>query len=142
MQMRMVRTGFHTNVTAGVLYIDGYHFCHTLEDIVRLPGIKIMGKTAIPDGHYKVRVTWSPRFRVNMPLLIGDETFSKGWSGVRIHAGNCHTDTEGCILVGKRLIQTERGWELRTSRLIYLDLLELLVKHKEDVALEICNGVV
>jgi len=142
MQMRMVRTGFYRNETVGDLYIDGHHFCYTLEDTVRAPGIKVAGKTAIPYGKYTVRVTWSPRFRINMPLLIGDDTFNKDWSGVRIHAGNSHTDTEGCILVGRTLIQCGLGYELRASRLVYLDLLERLVYHRKDVYLEICNGVV
>lgn len=81
--------------TIGKLYIDGAYFCDTLEDTVRA-GEKVYGKTAIPAGTYKVKMTWSPRFKRYLPELLNVPNFS----GVRIHSGNTATDTEGCLLLG------------------------------------------
>ena len=88
--------------TIGRLWMDGEPFCWTLEDPVReRPGVpvsdwKIPGKTAIPAGRYGVVLTMSPRFKRELPLLVD----VPGFAGVRIHAGNRATDTEGCILPG------------------------------------------
>ena len=92
--------------TIGKLYIDGEYFCDTLEDkdrgltdsmmVGEISKIKIKKETAIPTGTYKVTITYSNRFKKNMPL-INDV---KGFEGIRIHSGNTNQDTEGCILVG------------------------------------------
>ncbi len=58
------RTHFTTNATLGALYINGQFFCHTLEPRTRPSGTpKIPGKTAIPEGRYRLRLDLvSPRF--------------------------------------------------------------------------------
>lgn len=91
----------------GILSIDGKVICNTLEDTDRglrkemsekeIAKIKIKGKTAIPIGKYSVIMTYSPRFKRQMPLVCD----VKGFSGIRIHSGNTAADTEGCILCGK-----------------------------------------
>ncbi len=82
--------------TLGQLTIDGAHECFTLEDVVR-DGPKIPGETAIPAGRYAVAITFSPRFQRMLPLLCDVPNFE----GVRIHAGNRASETEGCLLVGQ-----------------------------------------
>ena len=56
---------------------------------------------AIPEGRYAVVITWSPKFRAWLPLLLGGPDFSRLFSGIRIHAGNTAADTQGCILLGR-----------------------------------------
>ena len=120
MNLTLYRKWFTDISTTGVLFIDGEFFCYTLEDVVREQ--KIYGKTAIPYGKYDVVITYSPRFKKNMPLLVNVPNFE----GVRIHAGNTANDTEGCILVGKSKGQDFIGG----SRKTYEELMERIKGQK------------
>jgi hypothetical protein len=96
MKIKLIRDYFTETTTLGKLYIDGKFFCHTLEDKVRPDEEKVYGKTAIPEGIYRIIVSFSKRFQ-RMTLEILDVP---NFSGIRIHGGNTHKDTLGCILVG------------------------------------------
>ena len=84
-------------------YLPGYedrYFCDTLEPTWRdyvNGAYKVKGRSAIPEGRYAVVISWSPRFKQWLPILLGVPKFE----GIRIHAGNTSADTEGYILVGK-----------------------------------------
>lgn len=82
--------------TIGKLYIGTDYFCDVLEDTVRPEGEKIAGKTAIPAGEYKVKLTYSPRFKKILPEILNVPNFT----GVRIHSGNHAGHTDGCLLLG------------------------------------------
>jgi hypothetical protein len=82
--------------TLGRLSVNGTFECWTLEDEIR-DGPKLKHETCIPPGRYPVTITHSLRFQKKLPLVHGVE----GFEGIRIHAGNTHKDTSGCILVGQ-----------------------------------------
>ena len=95
MNIVLIRDQFTEKSTIGKLYIDNLYYCHTLEDVVR--DEKIKHEPAIPYGKYEVVISWSNRFKRQMPLLINVPNFE----GVRIHSGNTDKDTSGCILLGE-----------------------------------------
>ena len=92
--------------TIGDLLINGEFFCYVLEDFDRgldnimtdaeIKAKKVYAETAIPKGTYRVAITFSPRFKEYMPLLLN----VKGFQGIRIHSGNTAAHTEGCLIVG------------------------------------------
>ena len=107
MRIELVRIAFKSTYTIGKLYVDDTYFCDVLEDVDRgldssmteseILEKKVKGQTAIPTGHYVINITYSPKYKRMMPLLLD----VKGFSGIRIHSGNSSKDTEGCLLVGK-----------------------------------------
>ena len=87
-------TGGEAN-NIGDFFIDGVFFCYSLEDQIRYSDKKVYGKTAIPDGRYKVILTRSNRFKRIMPLLLDVPNFS----GVRLHGGNTAENSHGWPLI-------------------------------------------
>ena len=93
------------------------YFCDTLEPTWRdyaHGAYKMKGCSAIPEGRYPVVVTWSPKFKEWLPLLLNVPKFS----GIRIHAGNTPADTEGCILVGENRLKGQVLDSRRTLSLL------------------------
>lgn len=107
MELNVKRIARKDGYTIGRLFINNEYFCDTLEDTDRglkdtmqvneILAKKVKGQTAIPTGKYDVILTFSPRFKRVLPLLLS----VKGYEGVRVHAGNTNKDTEGCLLVGE-----------------------------------------
>ena len=115
MELILERIAKRKSYTIGKLYIqrnvdDEYlagtekeYFCDTLEPTWRdykHGAYKVKGRSAIPEGRYAVVISYSPKFKQWLPILLGVPKFE----GIRIHAGNTVADTEGCILVGKNKI--------------------------------------
>ncbi|MBO6187300.1 MAG: hypothetical protein J6O23_02210 [Prevotella sp.] len=123
MELILERIAKRKTYTIGRLYIreqiaDEYlpgtedkYFCDTLEPTWRdyeHGAYKVKGRSAIPEGRYAVVISYSPKFRQWLPILLGVPKFE----GIRIHAGNTAKDTEGCILVGRN----QRVGEVLESR--------------------------
>lgn len=82
--------------TPGTLFVDGFRFCATLEDVERPAGEKVPGETAIPTGTYLVVLEMSAKFHRLLPEIKD----VPGFSEVKFHRGNTVRDTAGCPLVG------------------------------------------
>ena len=106
MELKLERKYRSNNYCIDKLYINGKYFSDALEDpdrgltdtmsLEEIQKIKIKGNTCIPYGTYNVTITYSPRFKKNLPLINN----VKGFDGIRIHSGNTPQDTEGCLLLG------------------------------------------
>lgn len=96
LELRLERQPSTDAATLGRLYVDDVFECWVLEDVWR-EGPKIAHETAIPFGRFAVTITYSPRFRCMLPLVVD----VPGFEGIRIHAGNSAIDTSGCLLVGR-----------------------------------------
>ena len=116
MELLLTRIAKKKTYTIGRLYIqrrvddeylagtENQYFCDTLEPTWRdyeHGAYKVKGRSAIPEGRYAVVISYSPKFKQWLPILLGGPEFNRKWQGIRIHAGNCSEDTEGCILVGR-----------------------------------------
>lgn len=127
MKIKVDRIYKGESYTIGKMYLNGEYFCDTLEDAIR--PVKIPNETAIPAGTYKVEVTYSPRFKRNLPLLVDVPNYT----GIRIHNGSNKDHTSGCILVG---FNTAKG-KLTDSRKTSDQLTNLLKSLSEPIEIEI-----
>lgn len=118
MELLLERKYLKSNYTIGNLYLNGKFYCNILEDTVRdinRNGIfdcgefKISGHTAIPYGEYEVKVTYSPKFKRELPLLVDVKHFE----GIRIHRGNTEKDSSGCLIPGEN---TKKGMVLNSTK--------------------------
>lgn len=106
MELTLTRKARSSESTISQLRVNGVFECFMLEDVDRgldqsmsaqfIATRKVPARTAIPTGRYQVVITLSKRFGVKMPLILD----VKGFSGIRIHAGNHAGNTEGCPLTG------------------------------------------
>lgn len=106
MKVKVERKWPKSEYTIGRMYIDGEFLCNSLEDadrglqqwwsLAEIQNAKVYGETAIPKGIYKVTMTYSPRFKRQMPQVMN----VPGFTGVRIHSANKATQLEGCIALG------------------------------------------
>lgn len=137
MKLLLTRVFFLPDRTIGRLFIDDVYFCDTLEDKNRdinhngkfdNKESKVYGETCIPFGEYKIEITYSPKFKRELPILLDVPNFE----GIRIHRGNYPKDTLGCILVGDLDINNNVINSTKTEK----KLINILKKEK-DIIIEI-----
>ena len=142
MRLELKRKALLPEYTIGDLFVNGKLFCNTLEDTVRdlnkdgdlndAGEGKVYGQTAIPYGTYEVVITYSNRFKKQLPLLEN----VKGFEGIRIHPGNTKEDTHGCILVG---VNSKKGMVTESKKTFdkLFSLLRDAVEMKETIFITI-----
>ena len=141
MELLLERKYCKKDYTIGRLYINGVFFSNTLEDTVRdlnHNGVfdngefKTLDHTAIPYGEYEIEITYSPKFKRDLPLLLNVPHFD----GIRIHRGNIAQHTSGCVLVGEN---KEKGKVINSTK-YEIELTKLIKeakKKKERVTIKI-----
>ena len=86
--------------------------------LTKIKFLKVYGETCIPYGTYKVELSYSPKFKRELPLLLNVPAFE----GIRIHKGNDRSHTSGCILVGenkkKGMVINSTKYEIELTRLL------------------------
>lgn len=136
MKIIVKRKYFRDSYTIGVLQVENpetgkfEYFCDTLEprriDWTREK--KVAGRTAIPEGCYRVDLSYSRTYKRQMPYLLNVPNFT----GIMIHTGNSAKDTRGCILVGRNTI-VGKVTESRTSFQKLFRMIKEAIEDGEDV---------
>jgi hypothetical protein len=100
---------FTDKSTIGQVTLEDKPICYVLEDKDRgldasmgldeITKLKVYGETCIPYGTYEVVITYSQRFKKDLPLLLN----VPGYMGIRIHAGNTPEHSHGCLLPGSSI---------------------------------------
>lgn len=142
MEIQVNRIARKEGYTIGRMSLNGVYFCDTLEDTDRglnatmsldeILAKKVKAQTAIPTGKYDVILTFSPRFKRVLPLLLN----VPGYQYIRVHNGNRPDSTEGCLLVG----ENKAKGQVLNSRATLEKLMSVLLeceKRKEKISITI-----
>lgn len=128
-------------------------FCDTLEPhaipwedkplIGQHRGERIAGKTAIPEGTYRIVLRESKTYKRMMPLLLGVPEFKN----IVLRTGKTAEQSRGDILVGKASPQPSsvgrESWKLNDARTNFNLLYHLIaeaIDHGEDVSMEVLSA--
>lgn len=124
MELNLIRFKLHKKTVMGVLKGDvwkcGTYF--TIENFDKM----------IPDGTYRVKLTYSPKFKRDVPIVYNDQIPES--RGIRIHEGNIVQNTKGCILVGNWAYLPNK---LGNSKEAIEQLTWALTKRTDDIFLRI-----
>ena len=145
MNLTVQRRPTRQQTTFGDLSIDGTWAMYTLEDVIReQPGVpvaswKVPHETAIPQGRYEVVLVTSPKFGKDTMSLVA----VPGFDLIRIHSGNDDADTDGCLLVGQKIVeQQDDGGNILQSKPALAALKAVVVpaiKRGEHVWIDVVN---
>lgn len=120
MQITLKRNVVTSEATLGALFVDGVFFCYTLEDLPREN--KVAGQTCIPSGTYqilkrKVLSDKTKKYRTKFAWFDWHLELQNvpDFKYVYIHIGNTHKDTDGCLLVGSSISESDSFIENSTK---------------------------
>lgn len=124
MKLKLIRESSGIDCTFGVLFVDGYYQCFTLENTHKI----------IPAGIYPTAFYNSPKNKRVVPLLLN----VPGRSEIEIHIANYFTELEGCIAVGlsfdsKSLYQSTNAFvalmnKIQSSKDLSIEIIGSLIK--------------
>lgn len=124
MELNLIRFKLHSKTVMGILKGDvwkcGTYF--TIENFDKM----------LPDGTYHVKVTYSPKFKRDVPIVCSDTVPES--RGIRIHEGNIVQNTKGCIIVGNWAYLPNK---LGNSKEAIEQLTWALTKRTDDIFLRI-----
>ena len=88
--LRLIRKSKDGKAVRGLMRVNGQEIA-TLENEDYI----------IPAGTYPIAVTWSPKFKRTLPIVLN----VPGRSGIRVHRGTKPEHSRGCILVSADMEQ-------------------------------------
>lgn len=146
MTIQVVRKVYTDKSTISEVYINNKLICYMLEDkdrgllqqmsIEEIKKKKVYAITAIPLGKYEVVITYSNRFKKDLPLLLN----VPGYEGVRIHPGNTAENTEGCLLP-LTSHSVDIGYDSKLAFNKLFTIIKEVIQNKEKVYIEITSSI-
>ena len=134
MDLVIKRVNIIMNGVSGVLIVDGFPICATLER----PWINnVRNVSCIPAGDYICNWTKSSRAGNVDGWLVGIDHV-EGRDKIRIHAGNYIDDSLGCILLGTQFDHVSGNPTIGGSRPAVGRFLKLM-QGRENISLRIIN---
>lgn len=113
--------------------IENQFLCNIIEDKFRgndLKKNKVSGETCIPEGNYKIKMSYSPKYQKSLPQLLNVPYFE----GVRIHSGNTAEHSEGCLLPGMnrevgKVLESKTYTDIIINKIKQYDLCNIIIKN-------------
>ena len=134
MLLHLIRYSTTNESTLGLLLMDGKFSCYTIEDAWHPE--KVVGKTRIPAGHYKIHLRDEGGMTKKYAEVYGDMHQGMLWlqdvpgfEWIYIHTGNTAEHSEGCILVGNGASSNViRGGLISASRAAYRSIYPMIAR--------------
>ena len=118
MVIRVIRQPSGAATTFGIMFVDSYFQCFTLENSHKI----------IPSGNYPISLYDSPHNKRIVPLLHNVMNRSE----IEIHIANYYHDLEGCIGVGDDMNDTQ----LISSTVAFNDLMAKIGSNQVSIRIE------
>lgn len=122
--IEVVRFDYQPNHTKSMIFVDREFISFGLEPEYKTANRVYGQRDLIPEGVYKVILSYSPKFKRVLPEVL-NVPFN---SGIRIHPGNHPNDTSGCLIPGSYFV----GDTLMQSQVKFNKLYELINKWIND----------
>lgn len=152
MELKVIRYSDGGDSTLGLLFIDGFFQCYTLED--EFKAVKVYADTRIPAGTFNITLRTVGSFHERMIKHSSAEVRDihrgmlwlrdvPGFEYILIHPGNTEADTAGCLMVGNNVNNNRiTNGMLANSTAAYIDMYKKVMAafdRKEDILITIID---